>query len=145
MMFNDKELLILIDHINASLSLFKKKFKNSNFDVDWKIYSFCMKNHIQNKLTNITSLINISGLPHSTGLRRINKLIEEKKLIKKSKTNSGKSFSIHPSSKLIDDLVSYLKSINELLDAKILTENQTDRFPTNLSLSSRYVLYPRLH
>ena len=57
MMFNDKELLILIDHINASLSLFKKKFKNSNFDVDWKIYSFCMKNHIQNKLTNITSLI----------------------------------------------------------------------------------------
>ncbi|MDG2165555.1 MAG: hypothetical protein P8L26_01320, partial [Alphaproteobacteria bacterium] len=83
--------------------------------------------------------------PHSTGLRRINKLIEEKKLIKKSKTNSGKSFSIHPSSKLIDDLVSYLKSINELLDAKILTENQTDRFPTNLSLSSRYVLYPRLH
>ena len=88
MMFNDKELLILIDHINASLSLFKKKFKNSNFDVDWKIYSFCMKNHFQNKLTNITSLINISGLPHSTGLRRINKLIEEKRLIKKSKTNN---------------------------------------------------------
>ena len=145
MMFNDKELLILIDHINASLSLFKKKFKNSNFEVDLKIYSYCMKNHIQNKLTNITSLINISGLPHSTGLRRINKLIEEKKLIKKSKTNSGKSFSIHPSSKLIDDLVSYLKSINELLDTKMLTENQTDRFPTNLSLSSRYVLYPRLH
>ena len=144
-MINDKELLLLIDHINSSLSLFKKKFKKSNFEIDWKIFSFCIKNQIQNKLTNVTSLINISGLPHSTGLRRINKLIEEKKLIKKSKTNSGKSFSIHPSSKLIDDLVSYLKSINELLDTKMLTENQTDRFPTNLSLSSRYVLYPRLH
>ncbi len=144
-MVNDKKLLILIDHINSSLSLFKKKFKNSNFETDWKIFSFCIKNNIQNKLTNITSLINISGLPHSTGLRKINKLIEEKKLIKRSKTSSGKSFSIHPSSKLIEDLVSYLNSINNLLEPKSLTENQTDRFPTTISLSSRYVLYPRIH
>jgi|TARA_B100001059_G_scaffold210856_1_gene224810 multiple sugar transport system substrate-binding protein len=144
-MINDKELLLLIDHINTSLSLFKKKFKKSNFETDWKIFSFCIKNQIQNKLTNVTSLINISGLPHSTGLRRINKLIDEKKLIKKSRTNSGKSFSIHPSSKLIEDLVSYLTSINNLLESKSFNENQTDRFPTTLSLSSRYVLYPRMH
>ena len=144
-MIDDKELLLLIDHINTSLSLFKKKFKKSNFETDWKIFSFCIKNQIQNKLTNVTSLINISGLPHSTGLRRINKLIDEKKLIKKSRTNSGKSFSIHPSSKLIEDLVSYLTSINNLLESKSFNENQTDRFPTTLSLSSRYVLYPRMH
>jgi len=144
-MINDKELLLLIDHINTSLSLFKKKFKKSNFETDWKIFSFCIKNQIQNKLTNVTSLINISGLPHSTGLRRINKLIDEKKLIKKSRTNSGKSFSIHPSSKLIEDLISYLTSINNLLESKSFNENQTDRFPTTLSLSSRYVLYPRMH
>ena len=144
-MINDKELLLLIDHINTSLSLFKKKFKKSNFETDWKIFSFCIKNQIQNKLTNVTSLINISGLPHSTGLRRINKLIDEKKLIKKSRTNSGKSFSIHPSSKLIEDLVSYLTSINNLLESKSFNDNQTDRFPTTLSLSSRYVLYPRMH
>ena len=144
-MINDKELLLLIDHINTSLSLFKKKFKKSNFETDWKIFSFCIKNQIQNKLTNVTSLINISGLPHSTGLRRINKLIDEKKLIKKSRTNSGKSFSIHPSSNLIEDLVSYLTSINNLLESKSFNENQTDRFPTTLSLSSRYVLYPRMH
>ena len=144
-MIDDKELLLLIDHINTSLSLFKKKFKKSNFETDWKIFSFCIKNQIQNKLTNVTSLINISGLPHSTGLRKINKLIDEKKLIKKSKTNSGKSFSIHPSPKLIEDLVSYLTSINNLLESKSFNENQTDRFPTTLSLSSRYVLYPRMH
>jgi len=144
-MIDDKELLLLIDHINTSLSLFKKKFKKSNFETDWKIFSFCIKNQIQNKLTNVTSLINISGLPHSTGLRRINKLIDEKKLIKKSRTNSGKSFSIHPSSKLIEDLVSYLTSINNLLESKSFNDNQTDRFPTTLSLSSRYVLYPRMH
>ena len=96
-------------------------------------------------MTNITSLINVSGLPHSTGLRKINKLIEEKKLIKRSKTRSGKSFSIHPSSKLIEDLVSYLNSINDLSNSKSLSENQTDRYPTTISLSSRYVLYPRIH
>ena len=144
-MINDRELLKLIDHIDSSLLLFKSKFEHSEFETDWKIFSYCIKNNIQNKLTNITSLINISGLPHSTGLRKINKLIEQKKLIKKSKTKSGKSFSIHPSVKLVNDFKSYLNSINDLLTVNPIEDNRTDRFPTTISLSSRYVLYPRIH
>ena len=144
-MINDKELLKLIDHIDSSLLLFKSKFEHSEFETDWKIFSYCIKNNIQNKLTNITSLINISGLPHSTGLRKINKLIDQKKLIKKSKTKSGKSFSIHPSVKLVNDFKSYLNSINDLLTINPIEDNRTDRFPTTISLSSRYVLYPRIH
>ena len=144
-MINDRELLKLIDHIDSSLLLFKSKFEHSEFETDWKIFSYCIKNNIQDKLTNITSLINISGLPHSTGLRKINKLIDQKKLIKKSKTKSGKSFSIHPSVKLVNDFKSYLNSINDLLTINSVEENRTDRFPTTISLSSRYVLYPRIH
>ena len=144
-MINDRELLKLIDHIDSSLLLFKSKFEHSEFETDWKIFSYCIKNNIQNKLTNITSLINISGLPHSTGLRKINKLIDQKKLIKKSKTKSGKSFSIHPSVKLVNDFKSYLNSINDLLTVNPIEDNRTDRFPTTISLSSRYVLYPRIH
>ena len=146
-MVNDRELLKLIDHIDSSLLLYKSKFENSDFETDWKIFSYCIKNNIKNKLTNITSLINISGLPHSTGLRKINKLIQQKKLFKKSKTKSGKSFSIHPSSKLINDFKSYLSSINDLLitDITYVNDNRTDRYPTAISLSSRYVLYPRIH
>ena len=144
-MINDRELLKLIDHIDSSLLLFKSKFEHSEFETDWKIFSYCIKNNIQDKLTNITSLINISGLPHSTGLRKINKLIDQKKLIKKSKTKSGKSFSIHPSVKLVNDFKSYLNSINDLLTINSVEDNRTDRFPTTISLSSRYVLYPRIH
>ena len=144
-MINDRELLKLIDHIDSSLLLFKSKFEHSEFETDWKIFSYCIKNNIQDKLTNITSLINISGLPHSTGLRKINKLIDQKKLIKKSKTKSGKSFSIHPSVKLVNDFKSYLNSINDLLTINPIEDNRTDRFPTTISLSSRYVLYPRIH
>ena len=146
-MVNNRELLKLIDHIDSSLLLYKSKFEHSDFETDWKIFSYCIKNNIQNKLTNITSLINISGLPHSTGLRKINKLIQQKKLFKKSKTKSGKSFSIHPSSKLISDFKSYLSSINDLLitDITNVNDNRTDRYPTAISLSSRYVLYPRIH
>ena len=144
-MINDRELLKLIDHIDSSLLLFKSKFEHSEFETDWKIFSYCIKNNIQDKLTNITSLINISGLPHSTGLRKINKLIDQKKLIKKSKTKSGKSFSIHPSVKLLNDFRSYLNSINDLLTINSVEDNRTDRFPTTISLSSRYVLYPRIH
>ena len=145
-MVNNRKLLNLIDHIDNTFLLYKKKFKDSNFEADWKIFSYVIKNHSSNKTTSITSIINYSNLPHATGIRRINKLIKNKKLYKKSKTKSGKSFSIHPSSKLIQDFELFLndlyQSINFDDDVK---KNYTETMPLVNSITSRYVLYPRIH
>ena len=145
-MVNNKKLLNLIDHIDNTFLLYKKKFKDSSFETDWKIFSYVIKNHSNNKTTSITSIINYSNLPHATGIRRINKLIKNKKLYKKSKSKSGKSFSIHPSSKLIQDFELFLNDLNQSINFDDeFKKNYTETTPLVNSITSRYVLYPRIH
>ena len=142
----NKKLLNLIDHIDNTFLLYKKKFKESSFETDWKIFSYVIKNHLNNKITSITSIINYSNLPHATGIRRINKLIKNKKLYKKSKTKSGKSFSIHPSSKLIQDFELFLHDLYQSINFDDeVKKNYTETMPLVNSITSRYVLYPRIH
>ena len=145
-MVDNKKLLKLIDLIDKTFLLFKKKFKDSNFEADWKIFSYVIKNHSSNKTTSITSIINYSNLPHATGIRRINKLIKNKKLYKKSKSKSGKSFSIHPSSKLILDFELFLNDLykSNNFDSEV-NKNYSETMPLVNSIASRYVLYPRTH
>tara|TARA_B100000676_G_scaffold137340_1_gene136002 strand:- start:606 stop:1043 length:438 start_codon:yes stop_codon:yes gene_type:complete len=145
-MVNNKKLLNLIDHIDNTFLLYKKKFKDSSFETDWKIFSYVIKNHSNNKTTSITSIINYSNLPHATGIRRINKLIKNKKLYKKSKSKSGKSFSIHPSSKLIQDFELFLNDLYQSINFDDeVKKNYTETMPLVNSITSRYVLYPRIH
>tara|TARA_B100000902_G_scaffold357671_1_gene372311 strand:+ start:232 stop:669 length:438 start_codon:yes stop_codon:yes gene_type:complete len=145
-MVDNKKLLKLIDLIDKTFLLFKKKFKDSNFEADWKIFSYVIRNHSNNKTTSITSIINYSNLPHATGIRRINKLIKNKKLYKKSKSKSGKSFSIHPSSKLILDFELFLNDLHKSnnFDSEV-NKNYSETMPLVNSIASRYVLYPRTH
>ena len=145
-MVNNKKLISLIDHIDNTFLLYKKKFKDSSFETDWKIFSYVIKNHSNNKTTSITSIINYSNLPHATGIRRINKLIKNKKLYKKSKSKSGKSFSIHPSSKLIQDFELFLNDLYQSINFDDeVKKNYTETMPLVNSMASRYVLYPRIH
>ena len=145
-MVNNKKLISLIDHIDNTFLLYKKKFKDSSFETDWKIFSYVIKNHSNNKTTSITSIINYSNLPHATGIRRINKLIKNKKLYKKSKSKSGKSFSIHPSSKLIQDFELFLNDLYQSINFDDeFKKSYTETMPLVNSITSRYVLYPRIH
>ena len=145
-MVDNKKLISLIDHIDNTFLLYKKKFKDSSFETDWKIFSYVIKNHTNNKITSITSIINYSNLPHATGIRRINKLIKNKKLYKKSKSKSGKSFSIHPSSKLIQDFELFLNDLYQSINFDDeVKKNYTETMPLVNSITSRYVLYPRIH
>tara|TARA_Y100000996_G_C22485509_1_gene628048 strand:+ start:254 stop:691 length:438 start_codon:yes stop_codon:yes gene_type:complete len=145
-MLSNKDLINLIDQIDTLFFLFEKKFKSSKFEADWKIFSYAIKNHKENKITTITSLINYSNLPHATGIRRINKLIKNKKLYKKIKSKSGKSFSIHPSSKLIADFEIFLNKLYDSINSETNhINNYPEAMPVSNSIASRYVLYPRIH
>ena len=93
---NRNEITTLLKFVSKTRNLFNKTVSNQTIDADWRIFSYVISNHLENKLCTTTSIIQVSGLPFATGLRKVNKLIKEKKLIKRSKTKSGKSFSIHP-------------------------------------------------
>ena len=145
-MINVSKLIKLIDHIDTLFLLYEKKFKNSKFETDWKIFSYVIKNHIENKITSTTSLISYANLPHATGIRRINKLIKDKKLYKKSKSKSGKSFSIHPTKNFISDFEYFLDNLDKSINIEIKNKkNYSETMPLVNSIASRYVLYPRIH
>ena len=105
---NRNEISTLLKFVSKTRILFNKTVSNQTIDADWRIFSYVISNHLENKLCTTTSIIQVSGLPFATGLRKVNKLIKEKKLIKRSKTKSGKSFSIHPSGDLIKEFTEYL-------------------------------------
>ena len=108
---NKNELHSVINFIDKSRSKFSSYLSVFDVDTDWKMISYLVEQHLNNKVVTTNSLISISGLAFTTGLRRVNKLIEKKIFIKRVRTSTGKSFSIHPSEKLIQDFFNFIYSI----------------------------------
>ncbi len=58
--------------------------------------------HFEAKTITPTSLIGASRVPYATGSRRLRELIDAGLVEQRPRTTSGKSFSLHPSQKLLD-------------------------------------------
>ena len=72
---NRNEILTLIAFVDKTRGLFNKNISSDENDSDWKILSFIIKNHLDNKMVTTSSLIQVSELPFATGLRKIKKYI----------------------------------------------------------------------
>ncbi len=83
---NRNEITTLLKFVDKTRLLFNRSISIKTIDADWNIFSYVIINHLDNKITTTTSIIQASGLPFATGLRRVKKLIQEKKLIQRSKT-----------------------------------------------------------
>ena len=140
LLMNRNEILTLIAFVDKTRGLFEKKINSYDPDSDWKILSYIIKNHLDNKIVTISSLIQVSELPFATGLRKVKKYIAEKKFIKRIKTKTGKSFSIHPSQKLIDEFLEYLISIKEELAAELGFDQFNNSYYFGMSLSAGNII-----
>ena len=60
-----------------------------------------LKNHIAGKLTTTTSLIANSGMSYGTAMRALVALEKRNLVLRRPKTSTGKSYSLHPSEKLM--------------------------------------------
>ena len=137
---NRNEITTLLNFVDKTRLLFNKKITNNTVDSEWRIFSYVIKNHLDNKIITTTSIIQSSGLPFATGLRRVNKLIKEKKLIQRVKTKSGKSFSIHPSSELIEEFTLYLLSIKNEIASNLGFGELNDSYYFGMSLSAGNII-----
>ena len=79
-----------------------------------------LRRHLQAKLTQPSLLVEISGVPYATATRRLKELIDAGLIDKRERTRSGRSFSLHPSDRMIDTWVQLMKGsaalINEAFD-----------------------------
>ena len=74
---NRNEISTLLKFVSKTRILFNKTVSNQTIDADWRIFSYVISNHLENKLCTTTSIIQVSGLPFATGLRKTIRWFEE--------------------------------------------------------------------
>jgi len=78
-----------------------------------------LRNHLQGKLTTTSYLANASGLGYGTAIRAINAIEERGLLIRRARTKTGKSFSLHPTDKLIGEWQEYARRVRGAIGATL--------------------------
>ena len=61
-----------------------------------------IRNHLEAKPVTQTSLLAVAGVPYATALRRLREMVDAGLVEQRPRTRTGKSFSLHPSARLLD-------------------------------------------
>ncbi|PQO22270.1 sugar ABC transporter substrate-binding protein [Rhodobacteraceae bacterium WD3A24] len=85
----------LITEISGSLDLFTP-------DPYFNMATHLIRNHLEAKPVTQTSLLAASGVPYATALRRLGEMVDHGLVEYRPRTKSGRSFSLHPSPRLLD-------------------------------------------
>ena len=110
-----EELLRILDYLDKMAKLNSGRAALADIDARWNIVAYTIRRHLQGKPLTITSLAAASGLPYGTAMRRIEGMVTEGLLMKRPRSKSGKSFSIHPTPTLIGEVEGYAAEIKGLI------------------------------
>ncbi len=80
-----------------------------------RLLAALMRNHLQGKLSTSTTLVGASGLSYGTGMRAIASIEERGLLVRRPRTRTGKSFSLHPTERLIREWQEYARRTRSLI------------------------------
>ena len=76
---------------------------------------FLVRQHLMARPVTVTSLAAAAPTPYATSMRRIDKMLDEGLIIRRPRSQTGKSFSLHPSQKLIDAWYDYARRIKRVV------------------------------
>ncbi|NNE87621.1 MAG: extracellular solute-binding protein [Silicimonas sp.] len=74
-----------------------------------------LRNHLSGKLTTSTSLAQSSGMSYGTAIRSMASIEERGLMLRRPRTSSGKSYSLHPSDKLIQEWQEFARRVHALV------------------------------
>ena len=87
-----------------------------------------IRSHLEAKTVTPTSLIDESGVPYATATRRMKEMVESGLVELRPRTRTGKSFSVHPSTKLLDSWTQLTGRIKRLAEQKFeLVDSSVDK------------------
>ncbi len=78
-----------------------------------------LRNHLSGKLTTSTSLAQSSGMSYGTAIRAMASIEERGLMLRRPRTSSGKSYSLHPSDKLIQEWQEFARRVHALVGKTI--------------------------
>ena len=83
-----------------------------------RLLAALMRNHLRGKLTTSTTLVGASGLSYGTGMRAIASIEKRGLLVRRPRTRTGKSFSLHPTEQLIEEWQEFARRARSLIGSK---------------------------
>jgi multiple sugar transport system substrate-binding protein len=93
-------------------------------EATWDILLFVIRRHLENKLVTATSLAHSAKMPYSSAVRKIDQMVEEELIIKRVRSTTGKSFSLHPSEDMLTRFHNYALEMKHMVA-------ETFGFPTD--------------
>ena len=84
-------------------------------DATWNIVTHLIESEIAGTPVTVSTLASVSQVPYATGLRRIHRMIDEGVILKRCRTRTGKSFTLHPSPALVAQFEDYARQVKGLL------------------------------
>lgn len=76
-----------------------------------------LRRHVEGKLVTVSSLAAASGIPYTTAFRRIEQMVEEGLIVRRPRTASGLTHSLHPSRDLVKAGYAFLLELRGNADA----------------------------
>ncbi len=141
-----EEMMRILQFQDATKGLSQNRTRLSGVDPRWNIISYAMRRHFEGKLLTVSSLASASGVPYGTAMRRITELIDEGFLIKRARSKTGKSFSVHPSRKLISEFESFAMQFKAMVGSTFgFTQSEggmNDFYFGGYYMASRILPYP---
>ena len=97
------EMLAIIHFLNEYTTEVAAAFDLSAQDPYFLMTTNLIQHHLEAKPVTATSLVAASGTPYATAKRRLQEMIDAGLVEQRPRTKTGKSFSLHPSAKMIDN------------------------------------------
>lgn len=110
-----EELLRILTFVDSNRELSEKRTSLATVDPRWNIVSYAMRRHLEGHLLTVTSAAMAADVPYGTAMRRISELIDEGLLLKRPKSRTGKSFSLHPTRALIAEFESFAMQLKAMV------------------------------
>ena len=141
-----EEMIRILNFLDDARALSQERARLSAIDPRWNIVSYAMRRHLEGRLLTVTSLASASGVPYGTAMRRISDLIHQGFLIKRPRTKSGKSFSLHPTRQLIAEFESFAMQFKAIVGTTFGFANSDmdmdDFYFGGYYMASRILPYP---
>jgi multiple sugar transport system substrate-binding protein len=96
-----------------------------------RIIIHLVRSHLAGRLVTSSSLAAASGLSYGTAIRTIEKMCKDKLILKRPRTPTGKSVSLHPSGELLARWHSFARRGNDLVHALLARGPLADEVATS--------------
>ncbi|MEP0325219.1 ABC transporter substrate-binding protein [Bauldia litoralis] len=104
---------------------------------EMRMVIYLLRSHLAGRLVTSAALAAASGMAFATAMRGINDMWKRGLIVKRARTATGRSFSLHPSAELLAQWQDYAERLREVLSANVVLDDGEDSAKDNAPIVQR--------